>query len=291
MTISLASQQSADSVQSNLGEVFCDIKTHQEVSDIIRKHMTNTLDIRELALDNICFTDVNKIIDLGCGFGFFTRGLKGKVKRSVDIVGIDRHSKCKDFYLDSCEYAGLKGQFLSNGIEEIESITDNSVDLVICSYALYFFPEYIKQIARVLKDNGSFVVITHSYPHMVEFTTYVKTIIRGAGFDCDGILPYEELITGFSDENGLELLSNSFVNITSKRVQSSLLFNYNDFHCFEKYFRFKQSFFIPPNDANQNKIRAIILENLKADMKNNGEIEISKADMIFICQKSHAKSS
>lgn len=286
MTNSLSYDKSGKKVQKNLGEVFCDIKTHKEVASIIRKHLTNPLDIRETALNGLDLTKVEKIVDLGCGFGFFTRGLAGKVKKGTEILGIDRHSKCEQHYLNSCYETGLQGRFTSNGISEIHSLKKNSIDLVICSYALYFFPEYIKQISKILKDDGYFIAITHSYPHMVEFTSYVKNIFKEIGIETFAKLPYEELIEGFSNENGKELLAASFGNISSKTIKSNLLFRYEDYSSFEKYFRFKKSFFIPDNNIDQDRLTEIILDSLKKDMKKNGEISISKEDMIFICNQS-----
>ena len=224
--------KSLNKIQNDLGDVFCDINTHLEVADIIRKHLTNQLDIREIALNGLNLNNVKKIVDLGCGFGFFTRGLKGKVKNGTEILGIDRHKKNEQHYLRACAETGLNGRFVSNGISEIESLRRKSVDLVICSYALYFFPEYIKQISEIVKDDGCFIAITHSYPHMAEFTSYVKQILKKIGFDTSKQLPYEELINGFSDENGKELLSSAFSNIEFKKVSSSLLFKYEDYSLF-----------------------------------------------------------
>lgn len=273
-------------LQNNLGNVFCDINTHLEVAGIIRKHLTNPLDIREVALSGLDLGKVKKIVDLGCGFGFFTRGLKGKVKKDAEILGIDRHLKCEQHYLNACLETGLKGRFVSNDISEIKSFKRKSVDLVICSYALYFFPEYIKQISRILKDDGYFVAITHSYPHMLELTRYVKKIFKRIGFKTYEKLPYEELIEGFSDENGKELLSAWFGEITRKKITNSLLFKHDDYNHFEKYFRFKKSFFISGNNADQDKLTEIILEKVKKDMKKQGELKISKEDVIFICKQS-----
>ena len=284
MTNSILYDRSGNKVQKDLGNVFCDIESHLEVASIIRKHLTNPLDIREIALNGIDLSKVKKIVDLGCGFGFFTRGLKGKVNKGTEILGIDRHLKCEQHYLNSCLETGLKGRFTSNGISELNSFKKKSVDLVICSYALYFFPHYIKQISKILKDDAYFIVITHSYPHMVEFTNYVKNIFKEVGIEPIVKLPYEELIEGFSDENGKELLSASFGNISNKKITSSLLFKYEDYTFFEKYFKFKKSFFIPDNNIDQDRLTEIILDSLKKDMKKNGELKISKEDMIFICR-------
>jgi len=217
--------------------------------------------------------------------GFLPGGLKGKVQKDAEITGVDRHSRNKQLYLNACTDISLKGNFLSEGISTIKSFGKNTFDLAICSYALYFFPDYIEQISRVLKNDGTFVVITHSQPHMAEFTSYVKNILKLEGFDVLNFLPYEDLINNFSNENGRKLLSPWFGNVVSKKVKSSLLFKYNDYVDFEKYFRFKRSFFIPGKEDEKEFLTGLILEKVKNDLEKKGELKISKEDMIFVCTK------
>jgi len=277
------SENPAKNNSNKLAEVYGDADLHLSIANIIQKHLLNGTDIRELAFQNLDFSDKKKIIYLGCGFGFFTRGLKGKVQSDAEIIGMDRHSRNKQLYLNACKEAGLNGTFLSDGISKIKSYEDNIFDLSICSYALYFFPDYIEQIARILKNDGTFAVITHSQPHMKEFTSYVKNIFNEKGFDVPERLPYEELIDNFSNENGKELLSRWFKNVESKKVKSSLLFKYNAYKDFEKYLRFKCSFFIPVKECKQELLTGILLESVKNDLKKKGELKISKEDIIFVC--------
>lgn len=270
---------------NGLALVFSDAKLHLSIANIIRKHLVKGQDIREIAIHNLDLSKKKNIIDLGCGFGFFTKGLKGKVHPNAILTGIDRHSRNEQLYLDACKEIGLMGSFYSEGISKINSFVYNSFDLAICSYALYFFPKYIEQISHVLKKDGIFVVITHSQPHMIEFTSYVKKILKDAGIDVVDRLPYEELIDNFSNENGKELLSRWFKNVISKKVKRSLLFKYEDYANFEKYFKFKRSFFIAGNEVEQEFLTTLILNKLKQDLKKQGELIISKEDIIFVCKE------
>lgn len=271
-------------IPDELGDVFNDTDSFLAVAKIIQEHLTNKQDIRNIALERLDLSQAKKIIDLGCGFGFFTQGLNGKVHPDAEITGIDRHPKYKQLFLQSCAEAGLRGYFYSKGISFIESFNDCSFDLVICSYALYFFPEYIKQISRLLKKDGVFIVITHSFPHMKEFTSYIKKILHDKGIDFNKRLPYETLIKKFSNENGMELLSPWFHNITGTDIKSTFLFKYNDCESFEKYFRFKRSFFIPGEKSDEDSLANTIFEKVKNDMKKSGELRISKNDVIFTCK-------
>lgn len=272
------------SIRKNLAEVFNDTDSHIKVAKIICDHLVNFQDIRSIALEKVNFENVHNILDLGCGFGYFTKGLKDKVHPDTNITGVDCHLKYKQLYLESCLEAGLNGNFISNGISAITAIKPKSVDLILCSYALYFFPDYIEQISRIIKDDGTFVVITHSQPHMKEFTKYVKEILLNEGIECNDPLPYESLIDGFSNENGEELLSSNFIEIDNINYIGRLLFNYNDIESFRDYFRFKRSFFIPCKETDIDDMSAIILEKMKNDLKRLKKFEISKNDIIYICK-------
>jgi ubiquinone/menaquinone biosynthesis C-methylase UbiE len=158
------------------------------------------------------------------------------------ITGIDCHSKYKQLYLKACSDTGIQGNFISDGISVINSYSPKSIDLILCSYALYYFPEYIEQISRILKEDGIFLVITHAQPHMKEFTRYVKDILYNEGIECREPLPYESLIEGFSNENGENLLSARFLNVQSIKYIGRLLFNHDDIESLTAYFKFKRSF-------------------------------------------------
>jgi len=283
MTDKTKDEQHSHELSETLAEVFRDANSLMLVAGIIQKHLTNKSDIRNIALDGLDLNNARKIIDLGCGCGFFTRGLKGRIHKDVEIIGIDRHPKCKQLYLHACEIIGTKGSFLGDGISVIEEIEDNSVDIIICSYALYFFPDYINHISRILKDDGFFVTITHSRPHMKEFTDYVKNILRENEIDFHDGLPYESLIENFSNVNGKELLSTWFEEVKAMDYRGTLVFNHNEFDHFEKYFNFKHSFFIPGNDMEQEELTKIILEKVKIDIEKKGQLKITKDDTIFVC--------
>lgn len=273
-------------IRKNLAEVFNDTESHLKVAKIICDHLVNFKDIRSVALENVDFSNVRNVLDLGCGFGYFTKGLKNKVHPDVVVTGIDCHSKYEKLYLNACSETGIHGNFSSDGISRINTIKPNSVDLILCSYALYFFPDYIEQISRILKKKGTFVVVTHAQPHMKEFTQYVKDILYNEGFDCREPLPYESLIEGFSNKNGEALLSAGFTDIYSINYKGQLLFDYKDIENFRAYFKFKKSFFIPCKETDIDDMSAIILNRMNTDLQKFKKFEISKNDIIFVCEGS-----
>ena len=268
-----------------LADVFRDVSSHLLVSGIIRDQLTTNIDVREDALKGIDFTDFTRILDIGCGFGFFTGGLAGRLGQEAEVTGIDLHEKYRKYYLATAKKSGIKGNFISEGISVINDFNESTYDLIICSYALYFFPEYIQQISRILKDHGVLVVITHSCPHMKELTYMVKEILASENISYESLLPYEMLINRFCDYNGHDLLSAFFRNVHRKEFRSEILFDRSDFSKFVEYFRFKMPFFIPSGKDDKKKLTHKILNEVQNLLDQEGCFHISKDDTIFVCSK------
>ncbi len=270
-------------INNGLAKVFNDAVTHRTVADIIAKHLSNKRDVRAEALDELDLLGCHTLYDLGCGFGFFTSGLHKRVAPDARITGIDCHNRYRDMFLDASEQAGIKGYFDPGGVQSIKSIQQDSVDLVICSYAMYFFPEYINQIARILQPDGTFITITHSCSHLKDFILLVKSILKKNNIPFQDPCPYEDLVSNFTDENGFVLLSNVFGKVRCRPFRGKLIFTTKDYDSFKKYFMFKVSFFIPRHLCDDEKVMVLILDDLQHYIMTHGEISITIDDMIFIC--------
>ncbi len=154
-------------------------------------------------LNQADLSSCQNVLELGCAFGAFTEALKDKLHPEAKITGIDIIPEYKPFFLEACRRAGYSGYFSSSGIDRIKKYPADSFDLVICSYALYFFPDMIPEIARVLKKDGLFVTITHSQADMQEIVGIVKKILRqNNSLDDKQSLPIELIFEQFSAENG-----------------------------------------------------------------------------------------
>lgn len=267
-----------------LAEIFTDTLHHKNVAAIIRTHSTNTLDVRNIALDGLQLHDVKYVLDLGCGFGFFTSALTGKLNPGSGIIGIDLCTKYKTAYLDSCKIAGLQGKFFGLDEKSIKSISSNSIDLVICSYALYFFPGLIPEISRVLKPSGVFVVITHSKNHLTEMIALLKETIGVLGMQKPNSLPCQNLIVNFNNENGFSLLSPWFGRVEEKEYLNTLHFEINDFEDLKKYFKFKTPYYIPDYLDNKNMIFDKMINSLHEYLQSGKHFNITKDDTVFVCK-------
>ena len=270
---------------NSLVKIFQDASAHKEVADIIARHLVNREDIRVVALEGLELLNFKDILDLGCGFGFFTQGLKNKVSQDARFMGIDCHPEYEWFYFQSCEKVGPhhRKKFFSSGCDIIANMGRRSFDLILCSYALYFFPGIIVEIPRILKKDGYFVVITHALPHYYQFIDLVRKILKQYGEEVYEVTPYESLIKKFSDQNGLELLTPYFNHITEKRYKSTMVFHQEDYEDLVTYFNFKLPFFIPWTMDNKEELQHLILEAVISHLHQEKELRITKDDVIYIC--------
>ena len=267
---------------NNLVDAFADVVINNTVADIINIHSKNKQDIRDIILNLVNIQSVNTILDLGCGTGFFTKALKGRVHPNAHLTGIDYCVDNKIDFLKNCKTACFKGRFINSNLPELNSIINEKFDLILCSYALYFFPEIIPQISKMLKNNGIFIATTHTKQHLNELTLLIKRKLKKNNIATEQNLPYERLLMKFSDNNGYQLLSPWFKKIEMIYYKNSLVFNQKEFPDFIRYFRHKSPFFIQNNKGLHDKI----INCLEKDIKTMKSFETNKDDVIFICSKS-----
>ena len=272
-------------ISKDLAEVFRDVDAHKKIAGIMTGHATNSKDIRKVALDGIDLSNVQQILDLGCGFGFFTRALRGRINKGAKITGIDCHPQNRDFYLEASKQAEISGKFIGECITSVRRIKTNTIDLILCSYALYFFPEILPQISRILKDDGVFIVITHNRNHLIEIGSRVKQLLRANDEGLISELPYEVLIDKFSGENGEHLLEPWFKKIKKEEYKNSLVFHKDEMADLELYLKFKHSFFIPEKEPDKETLFIKVVGYFKGHLEEFGKLDISKNDVIYICTK------
>lgn len=271
--------------QQSLLETFTDTKMHESVAEIIYSHSTNKIDVRAKALEGLQLQNAKNILDLACGFGFFTRSLKGIANTEAQILGIDQCADYHNTFLNSCEIAGLKGDFMGRGANYLHDLPSNSYDFIICSYALYFFPEIIPQISRILKQTGIFITITHSSDHLFELISIVKKAFKTENINIPNCLPYEKLISNFSNKNGFKALSPYFDLIKEKAYCSSLTFGKGEEDDLKKYLTFKRPFYVPDSSAEKNMVYDEVIKFLCNNLHTGKSFKITKDDTIYVCYK------
>ena len=250
--------------------------THEGMSTIIRRHSTNPADVRQVALGNSDLSGVHRVLDLGCGFGFIAEAVAARVADDAHVTGVDTWQEDETPFIKRVEHAGRRAAFVRMIIGDNLPWDDSSFDLVVCSYALYFFPDIVAEVARVLDAGGLFITITHSEHGMVG-----ELPDAGLREAAEGVL---SLIRRFSAENGESQLTRSFGEVMRIDYVNALRFLPDDLDELFAYLRFKMPFLVhgsqPGDPLPENLAR-----HAKAVMRRDGNVVINKTDAVFHCRR------
>ncbi|HOF04444.1 MAG TPA: class I SAM-dependent methyltransferase [Syntrophales bacterium] len=269
-----------------VSEVFTGVEAHLLTAELIRDHSTNSQDIRELALAGLTWQDCRRVLDLGCGFGFFTEALRNRLPPGAGITGLDMIPGYEPLFLDVCRRVGAAGRFIAAPVAHIETLPERSWDLILCSYALYFFPEMTGRIARLLSPGGVFVTITHAARNMGELFAAAKAVLKEQGILKRRRLPVEEIIGRFCAENGAEFLGRWFGRIEVIDYPNTLIFRPDELPLLLSYFRFKTPFFLAGIEARHREgLMARFAVHLEDAARKEDGFRIFKDDRIFICRE------
>jgi len=267
-------------------QVFRNVQKHQHIEGLIRQFSSNQEDIRLTALNEVDLSSCRRILELGCAFGAFTEALKGRLHPEATITGMDIIAEYEPFFLEACRRSGYSGIFSSTGVQTIKKCPPASFDLIICSYALYFFVEMIPEIARVLKKDGVFITITHDQCNMQELIHITrKTLKEHHLLLKNQLLPIEMIIRQFSAENGKKLLHPFFGRIRKFDFKNALVFQPWDIFFFIDYYQFKSPFFLAGTGIRKKNIVGKLLNKLQDIGAECKVITMCKDDAIFICSQ------
>ncbi|MDI9570972.1 MAG: class I SAM-dependent methyltransferase [Pseudomonadota bacterium] len=271
--------------QEQITAVFTGVDAHLVTAGLIRSHSTNREDIREAALRGLDLRPCRRILDLGCGFGFFSEALRNRVGAEAQITGLDMIPAYESLFLDVCRRIGVQGRFIAAPASHIETLPERSWDLILCSYALYFFPEIVAQIARRLTAGGIFITITHAEKNMGELFAAARTVLKEQGLINRDRLPVEDIISRFCAENGEQLLRRAFHRIDIIDYPNDLVFKPDELPILMAYFRFKSPFFLAGIDAQRRDgIMTRFAVHLEDVARRQAGFTIFKDDRVFICR-------
>lgn len=220
---------------------------------------------------NIDFSKSNRILEVGCGDGklwmnqnlnlrnrevFLSDSSKGMLEEAKHKLGDDFSFMCFE-----CEAIPFKKKYF---------------DIVIANHLLFYLKDLhqgLKEINRVLVDDGTFYCSTYGKNHMKEITELVQE------FDPRIVLSRNSLYEAFGLENGEEILSKYFGSVDLKL--------YDD--CLEVDESEPLLEYIMSCHGNQNEILKNQLGKFKLFLDSKimmrGSIHITKEAGLFICKK------
>ena len=273
----------------DIRKTYEEVVWHRRCKDIIQRYALNTKDIRDVALEGVDLSHVKRVLDLGCGYGFFTERLSGRLGSQAHITGIDVIEKNnRASFLHAVNHLGYTGTFIQGSADLIRDMATSGFDLVITSYSLFFFPHLINEIARILRPSGLFIAVTHSKHSLHEVTELLSESMKSTGIEPPDELKIYELFDAFSLEDGATRLAPYFEDVKGIVFKNSLLFPFAHFSDFMEYITInKPLFFKEVLEGHPSKIDAVMSAFTKTSYEYtriHGNVILNKDDGIFRCR-------
>lgn len=243
---------------------YGDLAFHKTIGDLIRTYSENRQDIRNVAKGLVNWAEVRTMADLGCGYGWFEEALDA---RFDFILGIDWLGANEAGFLSVSGRLAQKARFLKLRLPSPIDAEPDSFDLVVSAYSLYFFPDVLPEVKRILRPGGTFLVITHSSAMLEEGEEF---------FDFSNL---RQVINSFSAENGEAILRRHFRDVAAVDYRNSLVFGRESGPDLAQYIDFKREFII--KDVSPAAVKAKILYELET----RGTMRFNKNDRIFVVHK------
>ena len=248
---------------------------HVAISDIIKRRSTNQRDVRESTLDNLDLSFAHKVLDLGCGFGFMSEAVARRVAPQAHVVGVDTCFTNERPFLERVTKTGRTGEFICRRIDQQLDWPDDSFDLIITSYALYFFPDVLPEIARILAPHGLFLALTHTEKSC-------QDLLRAVNLS-ESDSPLMPIIRGFSADNGQHRLSQWFGEVERIDYSNSLVFGADQPDELLTYLRFKLPFLLPDGEPGRD-LPEPLTEAVRDLLAEQARVVLDKNDAAFRCR-------
>ncbi len=268
-------------------------KTYEQVHDllltryIIKTYSTNKTDIRDVALGKLNLDRVKKVLELGCGYGFFIEKLKGILHDNAVIIGMDMVENNREPFLHSVASIKYKGEFITGSADIIREMPRASFDLIITSYSLYFFPYLIPEISRILAPDGVFIAITHSKNTLHEVMGFITSCMETMGIKNHDTTILNKLFLAFSLEDGKEHLEKYFSSVERLDFKNSMVFDtehINDLIYYikkKKILIYKEVMEMIPEKMDE--MERCVEKSIVEYSKRNGSLKLNKDDAVFRC--------
>lgn len=257
--------------ETNIIEQYKNAKNLNDRISLHEKYSTNKQGWFNWLFNQIDFSRVNRLLELGCG--------NGKLWQENRIDLRNREIFLSDISEGMVEEVRNKlGSDFNCIVADAEKIPfkDSYFDTIIANHILFYLNDLnlgLKEIDRVLKSDGILYCSTYGKNHMKEITEIVQN------FDSRINLSNHSLYEIFGLENGEGILSKYFSNIQRMDYKDSLEITESK----------PLIDYIMSCHGNQNEILGPRLNEFKEYieelLENNGKIIVTKQAGLFICKK------
>lgn len=257
--------------ETNIIEQYKNAKNLNDRISLHEKYSTNKQGWFNWLFNQIDFSKVNRLLELGCG--------NGKLWQENKIDLRNREIFLSDISEGMVEEVRNKlGSDFNCIVADAEKIPfkDEYFDSIIANHVLFYLNDLnlgLKEIDRVLKSDGILYCSTYGKNHMKEITEIVQN------FDSRISLSNHSLYDIFGLENGESILKEYFFNVKRMDYQDSLEITESK----------PLIDYIMSCHGNQNEILGPRLnefkEYIEEILKNNGKIVVTKQAGLFVCRK------
>lgn len=258
--------------ETNIIEQYKNAKNLNDRISLHEKYSTNKQGWFNWLFNQIDFSRVNRLLELGCG--------NGKLWQENRIDLRNREIFLSDISEGMVEEIRNKlGTDFNCIVADAEKIPfkDEYFDSIIANHVLFYLNDLdlgLKEIRRVLKPKGILYCSTYGKNHMKEITEIVQN------FDSRINLSNHSLYDIFGLENGESILKEYFFNIQRMDYKDSLEITESK----------PLIDYIMSCHGNQNEILGPRLNEFKEYieelfLKKNGKIFVTKQAGLFICKK------
>lgn len=235
------------------------------------KYSTNRQGWFPWLFSQIDFTQVNRLLEVGCGSGDLWKSQFVNTRyRELFLSDISEGmiQAARDSLGENYSYMVIDAQKIP--------FKQEYFDAVIANHMLFYLPRMdqgLKEIARVLKPKGILYCSTYGTQHMCEITTLVKE------FDDRIVLSDHVLSDAFGLDDGEQKLQAYFYDIEIRRYQDELIVN-----------EMKPLFdYIMSCHGNQMELLSNRMDEFKQflnhKLEKDGAIHITKDAGVFICKR------
>jgi SAM-dependent methyltransferase len=192
------------------------LRIRQEIHE---KYTVPKQDYIGWVLRRLSWQGSERVLDLGCGPGaYYDRLAEGHPH--VDYIGMDLLATMLS------KHAAQRHLSLGNAVAL--PFAEDTFDVVMANHMLHHVPnvtQAIREVHRVLRPGGIFVVATNSVQSMPELQVLMRrAIVLLTRHNAADVRPPSMPSDGFALENGTRILSRQFYSVVRHDLPSALIF-------------------------------------------------------------------
>jgi ubiquinone/menaquinone biosynthesis C-methylase UbiE len=243
-----------------------------------KKFKTNKKSKYEWIFDHFPKNENLTALELGCGTELFWLANRNNIARSWSIILSDYSEGMLETTRNNLSRLNHNFRYEIVNAENMQ-YHDNTFDVILANNMLYHIQnkdEVIKNIGRILKDDGVFIASTMGKNDIFELHDHLYTFLESKNKK----FRFREL--SFSLDNGMEQLKKHFKNVAMERYDNKLAINDAD-AIIDYYLSFNGIYdnvtVLPQEYIDDFKIY------LQEILEKEKTITTTKDEGIFVCKK------